>query len=206
MTLPILVIDHGAGNLVSITRALAAAGAEPRIIENADQVTEAAGLVLPGVGATGPAMDRLTGHGLVSIIKEWRGPLLGICVGFQLMFDQSIEDDTPCLGLLGGTVERLTAPRLPHMGWNDLVVHAPEPLLDGTGPSTTFYFVHSYAPIPDDGSMVVATTDYHQSVVAMVRSGNRVGVQFHPERSGDAGRRLMTNFVESCRQEATVAS
>ncbi len=206
MTIPIMIIDHGAGNLVSISRALEAAGAKPRIVQNADEVGDAAGMVLPGVGATGPAMDRLSRQGLVAVIKEWRRPLLGICVGLQLMFDRSTEDGTPCLGLLGGTVERLTAPRLPRMGWNDLTIHAPDPLLSGIDSGTTFYFVHSYAPVPTDPSMIVATTDYNQDVVAMVRSEHRIGVQFHPERSGDVGRRVMYNFVEACRQETAVAS
>lgn len=206
MTLPIMIIDHGAGNLVSISRALAAAGATPLIVENADEVSDAAGMVLPGVGATGPAMDRLSSQGLIPVIKGWSRPLLGICVGLQLMFETSVEDDSPCLGLLEGTVERLIAPRLPHMGWNDIKTRSSEPLLSGIDPSTTFYFVHSYAPVPSDKSIIIATTDYNQDVVAIVRSEHRIGVQFHPERSGDAGRRMMKNFVESCRQETTIAS
>jgi glutamine amidotransferase len=206
MSLPIMVIDHGAGNMVSMVQSLRAAGATPHVVESPDDAIDAAGMVLPGVGATGAAMARLIERRLVDLIKDWDGPLLGVCVGMQLFFDYSAEDDTQCLGLMAGTVERLQNPRLPHMGWNDLELARADHLLAGLSYDETFYFVHSYAPVPADPQIVVATTDYGAPVTAFVRSGARVGVQFHPERSGQAGQKLMFNFVEHCRSEISVAS
>ena len=198
-----MVIDHGAGNLVSMVQSLKGAGAEPVVIEAPDQAVAAAGMVLPGVGATGAAMARLEDQGLIDLVKEWEGPLLGVCVGLQLFFEYSNEDDTECLGLMAGSVERLAHARLPHMGWNDLQVKKQDTLLAGIKPDETFYFVHSYAPVPTNPESVVATSEYGGPVTAIVRSKNRVGVQFHPERSGPAGQRLMANFVDSCRPKAS---
>ncbi len=192
----IAVIDHGAGNLVSIAQGLVRAGADVAVVEDPNDIGDAAGIVLPGVGTTGAAMDRLIAAGFVDPLRAWDRPLLGICVGLQLFFDHSEEDGTDALGLIEGRVSTLeAAPLLPHIGWNDVTFDASDPLFAGVSSDATFYFVHSYAVMPSDRSVVIATTDYGSSFVAAARSGHRVGVQFHPERSGEAGLRMLANFV-----------
>ncbi len=198
----IAVIDHGAGNLVSIEQALLGAGADvvlargPRALEGADA------LVLPGVGAAGPAMARLEGRGLVEPIRAWAAadrPLLGICLGLQLLFDGSDEDGAETLGVLAGRSVRLQdAPRLPHIGWNDVHRARPHPLFDGTQADAPFYFVHSYAVAPagtGSADIVLATAEHGRRFVAAVARGHLAGVQFHPERSGADGLRLIGRFV-----------
>ncbi len=199
----IVVVDHGAGNLVSIARGLEHAGASVEVLDSPRRISGADGLVLPGVGTTSAAMERLEAAGWVAPLREWDRPLLGICVGLQLFFDTSEENGgSPCLGLLGGSVRRLPdAPLLPHIGWND-VETTPHPIFDGIVPSTPFYFVHSYAPVPAEPSTVIGTTGYGSEFAAAVASGNLAGVQFHPERSGDAGLRILANFVAWCRHAA----
>ena len=146
----IAVIDHGAGNLVSIAQGLNQAGARADIVDDPAKIGDAAGIVLPGVGTTGAAMDRLTAAGLVESLRSWEKPLLGICVGLQLFFDHSEEDGTDALGIMQGRVSTLEgAPLLPHIGWND-VNFEPDPLFAGVNPDATFYFVHSYAVVPED--------------------------------------------------------
>ena len=193
----ITIVDHGAGNLVSIAQGLRRAGAETLVTDTARGFAGADAVVLPGVGSTGAAMSRLAGSGLDAAVRSWEGPLLGICVGLQLFYDESEEAETPALGLLAGSVKRLRADRLPHMGWNDVSL-APDPIFAGIPDGTPFYFVHSYAPEPEDPGSVIGTTDYGgQRIVAAVRSGRLVGVQFHPERSGALGEKVLANFVRS---------
>ena len=202
----IALIDHGAGNLVSIRRALESAGAAVRVATGPGELAGADALVLPGVGATGAAMERLRGADLVEPIQQWEGPLLGICVGLQLFFELSDEDRGVCLGLMPGAVRRLDAHRLPHIGWNDLTYRAPdEPLFAGIPAEATFYFVHSFAPVPEDTRGVIATSTYEDTFVAAVRDGHRVGVQFHPERSGNHGLRMIANFVRSVKEGVRAA-
>jgi len=194
----IAIVDHGAGNLISIAQALDTAGARVRIADEPRGLDGADALVLPGVGATGAAMARLRSAGFVDALRGWDGPLLGICVGLQLLFATSDEDGGSCLELIDGRVERLAAPRLPHIGWNELHDrHPAEPLFAGIATDATFYFVHSYAPAPDDPAVVIARATYEEPFVAAVRAGARVGVQFHPERSGRHGTRMISNFVHS---------
>ena len=200
----IAIIDHGAGNLVSVVNAFTTIGEQPIIVTEPGQLAGVSGVVLPGVGATGPAMDRLSATGLDDWLRTWDGPLLGVCVGLQLLFDISDEDGQPCLGLIGGIVEELDAATLPHMGWND-VRHRDDPLFAGIPSGEPFYFVHSYAPIPDRGDEIIATSNHGGIFVAAARSGNRVGVQFHPERSGPAGLHLLANFAASVAQARRVA-
>ncbi len=195
----IAVIDHGAGNLVSIVAALERIGIDPMVTSVPDALEDADAVILPGVGATGTAMARLSESGLARALSSWPGPLLGICVGMQLLFDSSDEDGGSCLGIVPGAVRELAGRPLPHMGWND-VQHRDDPLFDGIPSGEPFYFVHSYAPVPADPSVVIATSDHGGPFAAAVRSGNRIGVQFHPERSGSAGLRLLSNFVRACRQ------
>lgn len=201
----VAVIDHGAGNLVSIAQGLERAGASVIVTGSPDGISGVDGVVLPGVGTTGAAMDRLSTAGLVEPLRSWNGPLLGICVGLQLFFEHSEEDGTDALGLMPGRVMRLeNTPLLPHIGWNDVSFVA-DPIFDGVPENATFYFVHSFAVVPDQPDTVIAETSYGSRFVAAARSGNRVGVQFHPERSGPAGLRILANFVAVCEEKADAA-
>ena len=200
----IAVVDHGAGNLVSIGKALNRCGASVNVATTPHDLTHANGVVLPGVGATGAAMTSLRGVGLDDALRSWQRPILGICVGMQLLFESSAEDDDACLGLLPGRVERLRAPILPHMGWND-VHHEGDPIFTGIVDGTTFYFAHSFAAHPAAPPAEIATTTYGDRFTSAVRIGDRVGVQFHPERSGRAGLRLLANFVSTCRRRSRAA-
>jgi glutamine amidotransferase len=203
---PIAVVDHGAGNLVSISRGLERAGAAATVATDPDGLEGVAGIVLPGVGATATVMEGIRAHGFFDALRRSRLPLLGICVGMQVLFEWSEEDGADCLGLLGGRVHRLDgAPRLPHIGWNDLAVRPGEPLFDGLGPAPTVYFVHSYAPVPDDPTVEVASAVYGSPFTAAVRAGRVAGTQFHPERSGANGLRILANFVEACRTTEAAA-
>ena len=202
----IAVVDHGAGNLVSIARGLAAAGAVVEVADAPSGLAGAAGIVLPGVGSAAAAFDRLEAAGFVAPLRGTALPLLGICVGLQLLFDGSDEDGGGGLGLIPGRVRLLEqTPRLPHIGWNDLTPRRLDPLFAGIAPGETFYFVHSYAPVPDDPGDVTATTEYGRTFVAACRRGRAAGVQFHPERSGVAGLRILGNFVAECREAADAA-
>lgn len=202
----IAVVDHGAGNLVSIAQGLAAVGCDPVVVASPADLAGAAGIVLPGVGSAAAAYRRLEEAGFVDPLRESPVPLLGVCVGLQLLFDGSDEDDAGGLGLVAGRVRRLAdAPRLPHIGWNDLVVHRPDPLLAGIGPGATFYFVHSYAPVPEDQDAILATSHHGAPFTAVARRGRAVGVQFHPERSGASGLTILGNFASECREAADAA-
>lgn len=194
----IAVIDHGAGNLVSMANALEAVGAEVLVTTRARDLAAADGVVLPGVGHTGAAMRNLRAEGLVDPLRELTTPLLGVCVGLQLFFEGSEEDDEPCLGLIAGRVERLRdAPTLPHMGWNPVTVTQPDPLFDGIADRTPFYFVHSFTPVPADDDRTIATTEHGRRFCVAARQGTIVGTQFHPERSGTPGLRLLRNWTQS---------
>jgi glutamine amidotransferase len=195
----IAVVDYGAGNLVSIEQALTQVGARVVIARDADGIRGADALVVPGVGASRPAMDRLTRAGLIEPIRAWLAaerPFLGICLGLQLLFETSDEDGAETLGVLAGRTARLEdAPTLPHIGWNQVVRSAPQPLFAGIDEAADFYFVHSYAGVPADPAVIAATTEHGQPFVSTVARGSLFGVQFHPERSGDDGLRLLSNFV-----------
>lgn len=187
-------------------RALIVSGANVEVVTNGSaDLDRFDGVVLPGVGATGPAMATLSRNGLVEPIRQFRGPLLAVCVGMQVLFDYSVEDDTVGLQLLAGTVRKLTSLPLPHMGWND-VEHEADPLFGAAHGGTPFYFVHSFAL--DDASHpdAIGTTTYgDQTFVSAVRSNNIVGLQFHPERSSDAGLSLIATFVDSTIEARRVA-
>ena len=201
----IALIDHGAGNLVSAQRGLERSGAAVDVVSGPSELEGVDGIVLPGVGTTGAAMARLREQGLVGPLAAWAGPMLGICVGLQLFFDRSAEDDTECLGFIPGAVERLpAAPLLPHIGWNDVALRD-DPLFAGLGSSELFYFVHSYAPVPKEESTVIGWTEYGSRFAVAARRGSRVGVQFHPERSGSAGLAVLANFVAGCEEAKRAA-
>ena len=191
----IAVVDHGAGNLVSIGQALARAGAEVVMATKPSDLVGVDSVVLPGVGATKTVMDGIDAAGLREPLTSLDVPLFGICVGMQVLFDFSDEDDADCLGLIPGVVRKLrNTPSLPHIGWNDLTIERPDPLFAGV-PNEPVYFVHSYAPEPTDPATIVATSEHGEIFVAAVRSGSISGTQFHPERSGRVGLAIMANVV-----------
>ncbi len=191
----VAVVDHGAGNLVSIAQGLVRAGADVVMATGPSDLVGVDSVVLPGVGATKTVMDGIDAAGLRGPLRSLDVPLFGICVGMQVLFDTSEEDDADCLGLIPGVVRRLrNTPSLPHIGWNDLRIERPDPLFDAI-PSEPVYFVHSYAPEPDDPSTVIASSDHGDRFVAAVRSGSVSGTQFHPERSGRVGLAILANVV-----------
>jgi len=195
-TLDVAIIDNGGANVASLRYALERLGAPARLTRSPSGLDVASHVILPGVGAARDAMTRLESLGLVGPIRALRQPLLGICLGMQLLFESSEEGDTPCLGLIEGRVRRLReAPGrpVPHMGWNSLDVCVPSPLLAGLDAGAWCYFVHSYAA--PAGPHTLATTDYGAPIPAVVQSGNFYGAQFHPERSAACGARLLANFL-----------
>jgi glutamine amidotransferase len=201
MTPRIAVVDYGAGNLVSIEQGLTASSADVVIARDAGAFESADAVVVPGVGAAAPAMERLQTAGLVEPIVEWitaDRPFLGVCLGLQLLFETSDEDGARTFGVLEGRTQRLDrAPTLPHIGWNQVERRRSHPLFDGIADGADFYFVHSYAgtPTTEDDDVVLAETEHGGRFVSAVARGNLLGVQFHPERSGDDGLRLLANFV-----------
>ena len=202
----VAVVDYGAGNMVSIEQALTSVGAEVRVVRDGEAIRGADGLVVPGVGAAAPAMARLERRGLVDPIRAWLRagrPLLGVCLGLQLLFETSDEDDAVTLGVLSGRTVRLEdAPTLPHIGWNQVERTRDHPLFEGIADGADFYFVHSYAGAPDGGDaaeVVLARTEHGRRFVSAVARGPLLGVQFHPERSGVDGLRLLSNSVSLVR-------
>ena len=197
----VAVVDYGAGNLVSIEQALTAVGARVIVARTASALAGADALVVPGVGAAAPAMERLGRQQLVEPIRRWirdERPFLGICLGLQLLFESSDEDGAVTLGILPGRTVRLAdAPTLPHIGWNQVERRRSHPLLDGIADQADFYFVHSYAgAVTDDArATVLAETTHGRTFTSAIASGALLGVQFHPERSGTDGLRLLANFV-----------
>lgn len=193
----VAVIDAGGANLGSVCYALERLGVQPRVIDDATGLAGADRVILPGVGAAPEAMRRLHAQGLVEPLRQLEAPLLGICLGMQLLYERSAEGEVECLGLLPGVVRHLTPAlgiRVPHMGWNQLRMLRHSPLLDGVGEGDSAYFVHSYAaPVTAD---TVAACDHGGLFTAVVQQGKRCGAQFHPERSAGAGARILRNFVE----------
>ena len=205
MSVSIAVIDYGAGNLRSIRRALEAAGALVSVSSDPLQVRQADGVVFPGVGAAGAAMNRLHELGLVEVIAEVVAddrPFLGICLGMQLLFEHQEEGNTRGLGLLQGRVQSLRATvKVPQIGWNRV-----RWIQDAAGyqfmQEDDFYFVHSYVVEPQDAEDIVAVTRYGDVFPSIVRHQNVWGTQFHPEKSGPAGLRLVTGWVDGVRKVA----
>ncbi len=191
------IVDSGGANIASVRFALERLGvrgeltADPAVIRGAERV------ILPGVGSAVEGMKRLQARGLVDCVRGLTQPVLGVCLGLQLLFDSSEEGPTETLGLIPGSVALLPAApglQVPHMGWNTVLTGKDVPLLDGITPDARFYFVHSYAgPV---NAFTLASCDHGRPFAAIVQRGNFSGVQFHPERSGAAGARLLQNFVE----------
>ena len=194
----IAVVDYGAGNLVSIEQALTRVGAAVDVVHETGGLKRAEGLIVPGVGAAAPAMDRLRAAGLVEPIRAWIAadrPFLGICLGLQLLLEGSDEDGAETLGVLAGrSVLLQDAPTLPHIGWNQVERGREHPLFEGIDDGADAYFVHSYVGAPADPDVVLATTEHGSRFVSAIARGRLAGVQFHPERSGDDGLRLLANF------------
>jgi glutamine amidotransferase len=199
----VVVIDSGGANLASLLFALRRLGAGAAVSTDAARIRSASHVLLPGVGAAHDAMARLRASGLDQVLPLLEQPVLGICLGMQLLFDSSEEapggaSDTRCLGIVPGKVQRMqVAPGMPvpHMGWNQLEHLAADPLFDGIGQGDYVYFVHSYAaPV---AGRTLAACDYGGPFTAVVRQGNFRGVQFHPERSAAVGARLLGNFLAS---------
>jgi len=196
MSADVVIIDSGGANLASLAFALQRLGARARVSADPAAIAAAPRVLLPGVGSAGNAMQRLRAAGVDRVLPTLRQPLLGICLGMQLLFERSAEGPTETLGILPGEVDRLLAAPgrpVPHMGWNTLEGLRDDPLLEGIAPGEHFYFVHSFAARPSASTL--ATADYGGALVAVAGRGNFRGVQFHPERSGAAGARLLANFL-----------
>ena len=191
-----VIIDSGGANLASLQFALQRLGASAAVTTDSTAITRARRVILPGVGAAADAMQRLRSAGIAELLPTLKQPVLGICLGMQLLFSRSEEGSTDCLGILPETVRRLKpSPGLPvpHMGWNQLAPLKDDPILEGIAANDYVYFVHSYAvPV---SAITLASTDYGIAVSAVVRKGNFWGAQFHPERSAGTGARLLANFL-----------
>ncbi len=206
----VAIIDYGMGNLRSVEKALLRVGAEAHTISDPSAVAGAQALVLPGVGAFAQAMERLKEAGFDGLVREWVAadrPFLAICLGLQLLFDES-EEFGPAtgLGIVPGRVIRFRGPafepredqpglKVPHMGWNGLKVVKPHPVLEGMPEGAMAYFVHSYHCVPDDPSWTAVVTEHGFGFTSAVARGRLFASQFHPEKSGDVGLRMLTSFV-----------
>jgi len=196
----IAVIDYGMGNLRSIHNALAKVGGNPVIVSDSNALldADADAVVIPGVGAFGDAMRNLApfADGLFDLVNSGT-PLLGICIGMQVLFERSEESDAAGFGLIRGDVVRLPdGVKIPQMGWNELTLRSDTDLLAGIDDGDFFYFVHSYYCVPEDKRVIAATTDYGVDMAAVVEKDNIHAVQFHPEKSSKKGLRILKNFVE----------
>ncbi|WP_405080776.1 imidazole glycerol phosphate synthase subunit HisH [Paenibacillus chitinolyticus] len=202
----IAIIDYGMGNLHSVSKAVERLGCESTVTSDPDILADSEGLILPGVGAFGDAMEQLRSLGLDRLLREQTAqgkPLLGICLGMQLLFTSSEEyGEHEGLNLLPGQVVRFRGDyKVPHMGWNRLEFKQASPLLEGLEEGHV-YFVHSYHVKPERQGDLLAVTDYHQPVTAVVGRDSVFGMQFHPEKSGELGMRLLQNFVGLCQSKA----
>jgi glutamine amidotransferase len=198
VSVPVAIIDSGGANIASLRAALARLGADSVVTSDPDVIRGATRVLLPGVGSAHNAMARLRSTGLDRLIPTLKQPLLGICLGMQILFESSEEGPANGLAVIPGQVKRLQfAPGLPvpHMGWNQLSQGKTDPLLDGVSSLDYVYFVHGYAVPPNDAT--VATCDYGSAFTAVARHDNFCGTQFHPERSGVVGARILANFLKA---------
>ena len=200
----ITIINYGAGNLFSVEKAFAALGAKVRVSGKADDILASDKIVLPGVGAFGDCMKQLKASGLIPAIRECvdrKMPLLGVCVGLQILFAGSAESfGVEGLGFLDGCVQKISAPheKIPHMGWNALDIaqaHRDNGLFVGVPQGSYVYFVHSYHAVPEDKDIVSSTCFYGEEITASISAGNIMATQFHPEKSGDIGLNIIQNFI-----------
>jgi glutamine amidotransferase len=207
VTAPLVAIaDYGMGNRRSVEKALARVGARPAVTRDLGLLRSADGVILPGVGAFPEAMRHVARLGLDEALAERAragGPLLGICLGMQLLFEASEEHEGAAgLALLPGTVTRLRAPRLPHIGWNLVSFERPSALTGGLGRAAAFYHVHSYACRPAEPADVVGLGEYGERFVSIVERGHVFGAQFHPEKSSRDGLALLESFAQVCARVA----
>jgi imidazole glycerol-phosphate synthase subunit HisH len=197
----VVVIDYEAGNLRSVETALGHLGVEFRTIADPESLQQAERVIVPGVGDARAAMDVLRRRGFVDPLGEFvrsGRPVLGICLGSQIILDRSEENDARCLGLIRGTAVRFTESpglKIPHMGWNTITPVRAHPLFEGLPRECSFYFVHSYFPSPEDSEAVLARSEYGERFPAVVGRDNLVATQFHPEKSGEFGLRMLENFL-----------
>ncbi len=190
----LVIVDVGCGNIGSVGIALERFGIAPVVTGAAEEIAAADKVVLPGVGAAGYAMEQIGARGLAPVLRALRQPALGICLGMQLLFEGSEEEETPCLGLVPGRVRKLepaVGRPVPHMGWSRIEVRDES---IGLKSGDYVYFAHSFAC--DAGAETVASADYGRPIPAVVRSGNWLGAQFHPERSGEAGARFLRRWLD----------
>ncbi len=190
----LVIVDVGCGNIGSVAISLERFGIAPVVTGAAEEIAAADKVVLPGVGAAGYAMEQIGARGLAPVLRALRQPALGICLGMQILFEGSDEEDTACLGLMPGRVRKLepAAGRpVPHMGWSRIEVRDEDV---GLRSGDYVYFAHSFAC--DPGPETVASADYGRPIPAVVRSGNWLGAQFHPERSGEAGARFLRRWLD----------
>ncbi|RPI29176.1 MAG: imidazole glycerol phosphate synthase subunit HisH [Acidobacteria bacterium] len=194
----IVVIDYKAGNLYNVGNALHHLGVEFVFSGDRSVVEKASRVILPGVGSAKPAMESLDELGLVPVLRNLSVPFLGICLGLQLLFERSDEEQTACLGVFPGVVKRFDSThfKVPHIGWNQVTCESPTVLLQQIPDSSNFYFVHSYyAPL--SSGLTKGTTDYGDRFSSVAAKNNYCGVQFHPERSGELGLQVLRNFLEA---------
>ncbi len=197
----IAIIDYDAGNLASVKKALDYLGIENSVTSDPSELRKSDGLILPGVGAFPDAMDSLLKRGLVPVLREQaeKKPFLGICLGMQLLFSKGYEfRECEGLDLIPGEVRRIpdTGLKIPHMGWNDLILRNDCPLLAGVPDGTYVYFVHSFRGLPDNRAHLAAVTEYGAELAAVVSRGSVFGAQFHPEKSGEPGLLMLQNFAK----------
>jgi glutamine amidotransferase len=197
----ISIIDYKAGNLTSVKRALDFIGIPCVITHDADVIRKSKRIIFPGVGNAASAVPVLRERGIDEALREafvLGTPILGICLGTQIILSHSEEGETECLGLIKGTVKKFSLTdkslKIPHMGWNEIKIRHPYFLLKDITPGTQMYFVHSYYPLPDDESMVIASCDYEIEFPCAIGIHNLFATQFHPEKSGPAGLSILKNF------------
>lgn len=203
------IVDYNAGNITSVQRALNSLGIKNILSKNPEELKNCEKLIFPGVGDAAYAMQQLKETGFDNFLKEWNKagkPVLGICLGSQIIFDLSEEGDTNCLGLVKGKIRYFyniepslkdKGLKVPHMGWNNLTRYGDCPILKDVPENADFYFVHSYVICPEDKSVVKATADYGIPVPAVIQQGNLFACQFHPEKSGAPGLKILENFCNA---------
>jgi glutamine amidotransferase len=197
----VVIVDYGAGNLHSVSRAVVNAGTRPLVTSNPNYLDDAEALIVPGVGAAADTMRNLRESGFVEPIREYIAsgrPFLGVCMGLQALFDVSEEGgEHQCLGVLPGRIVRFPdGLKVPHIGWNQVRIVRQHPIFDGIADGAYFYFLNSYYPRPEDLSVVIGETEYGITFASAVARDSVVATQFHPEKSGEAGLRMYANFLK----------
>jgi imidazole glycerol-phosphate synthase subunit HisH len=203
----IAIIDYKAGNITSVARALQSIGEPYFISDDITKLKEADHVIFPGVGAAGDAMSNLKSKDINGWLLEWikeGKPLMGICLGTQIILDYSEENETKCVGIIHGTTKRFPENlssnwgnlKIPHMGWNSVAFRRSHPVFTDVAANAQFYFVHSYYPAPSDNDVILGITDYGISFCSVLASNNLVAMQFHPEKSGRPGLQILKNFCK----------